>query len=116
VYFGNLEDNSRADPSVLTTCVISSGKLPDKLKNLLITGFFLAYVFIVPSNLCEIIFVLFTTIRGLPEENLAFSSFVVMTMMLIIIIMIKFISLCLVARAVGQQLKPGWAAEASLMT
>ena len=116
MYFGNLEDNSRADPSVLTTCVISSGKLPDKLKNLLITGFFLAYVFIVPSNLCEIIFVLFTTIRGLPEENLAFSSFVVMSMMLIIIIMIKFVSMCLVARVVEQQLKPGWAAEASLMT
>jgi hypothetical protein len=94
-----IEDSSRTEPAVLTPCVISSGKLAAKIKNHLITGFVLAFIFFVPSTYVKY----FTSI--LPHAMVFRKKFHIFMFVMkrVIIIIMQFVPPYLIARVVRQQ-------------
>jgi hypothetical protein len=56
----SIKDSSRTELAALSPCVISSGNLPDEMKNLFSLGFVLIYKLVGSAHLCEIFYVNFT--------------------------------------------------------
>jgi hypothetical protein len=119
----SIKDSSRTEPAVLSPSVISSGNLPDEMKNLFSVGFVLIYKLVVSAHLCEIFYVNFNKSVVFRKNVLQFQDCGYDDDDdddddddIIIIIVIQFVSLYLIARAVRQHLKPRCAIELSLMT